>query len=316
MNGKIKQSKKKAQPPPEKFKNAAEKWLEEKKERTRESTYSTYHHIVTRHILPQMGDVPLDDVSEKLCNDFLRKKLQQGSLLHGDDLSWKTVSDIRGVLKSILELAGKEGRPELLMIRLKMPPQRPSVTEVLTSRDQKHLEKALLQDLTPVHLGILISLYEGLRIGEVCGLRWGDLDLKKGTLRIERTVMRIQDVETKSGRRTKVIITPPKTYHSIRTIPVPKDVLQLLKANQKDKDTYILTGTTEYMEPRALLANYKSILKKADLPPYKFHSLRHSFASRCVEQGFDVKSLSEILGHSSVKITMDRYVHPSLEHKQ
>lgn len=316
MGGKTNQIEKMAQAPPDDFKKAAEEWLNEKKEQTRESTYSVYHHIVTRHILPKMGDILLDDFSERLCNDFLKLKMQQGSLLTGDELSWKTVSDIRGVLKSILERAGKEGRPELLTIRLKMPPQRPFVIEVLTTHDQKRLEKALIKSMSPNHLGILLSLYDGLRIGEVCGLRWGDIDLKKGTLRIERTVMRIQDTDPLSGRKTKVIITPPKTYNSIRTIPVPKDVLQILKDNQGDKGAYVLTGTDKYMEPRALLSKYKSILKKANLPSYKFHSLRHTFASRCIEQGFDVKSLSEILGHSNVKITMDRYVHPSLEHKQ
>ena len=299
------------------IKDAAERMMLEKKLHVKESTYSIYLYCIERHIIPDLGKMRLSEITEVFLNDYLREKLNNGRVRGRGELSWKTVSDLRSLIGCILDYAARNGYPELSNIRMMLPKKKSTPIQVFTVNEQRTLTQFLISDLNPVHLGILISLYDGLRIGEICGLRWGDIDFYYGTLRVERTVSRVRDTELESGGKTKLVITDPKTYHSMRTIPVPHDLLLLLEKNKRDSETYILTGTNHYMEPRSLLAHFKSALREAGLHDhYHFHALRHTFASRCVEEEFDVKSLSEILGHSNVKITMDRYVHPSMEYKK
>lgn len=293
----------------------AKDWLQDRKEWIKESTYAVYYKLVFRHIIPELGRMELADIGETVLIRYLKHKLTGGGLKHGEKMSWKTVSDIRSVLTMILKWGGSHGHPELSEMHLTMPVSEPSTMEVLTRKEQKKLEEVLLEEITPVKLGILLSLYEGLRIGEICGLQWKDINLKKGTIRVERTVIRIQDPEGNTDKKTKVIISSPKTANSIRTIPIPIDIRGILKSFRREGSTFLLTGSGKAMEPRTLYANYRRILKEADLPPFRYHTLRHSFASRCVEQDFDIKTLSEIMGHSSVKVTMDRYVHPTMDFK-
>lgn len=292
------------------FQDVSDKWLQQKKGKVRESTYAMYYQKVHRYIIPNLGGIRAQDLTEVQVNAFLKWLINDGGL------SWKTVSDIRSVLKMILEWTALNGCPEMKNMQLYMPSPLPQPLEILTIKEQRKLERYLLEDMSEVHLGLLLSLYAGLRIGEVCGLKWGDIDFRKGTLTIRRTVMRIQDTNEESDYRTKVMITQPKTYNSNRTIPVVKEVLEYLKVFRKGSETFVLTGTLICMEPRTLTVHYKRILRAAGISAYKYHALRHTFATRCVEQGVDVKTLGEIMGHSSVKITMDRYVHPSMDFKK
>ena len=288
----------------------AESWLQRKKEDVRESTYAMYYQKIHRYIIPSLGEIRLQELTEDQLNGFLKQLTNEGGL------SWKTASDIRSVLKMMLEWAALNGCPEVGNMRLYMPSPLPQPMEILTIKEQRKLEGYLLKNMSEVHLGLLLSLYAGLRIGEVCGLKWGDIDFRKGTMTIRRTVMRIQETNKMSDHRTKVMITQPKTYNSNRTIPVVKDVLEYLKVFRKGSETFVLTGTLICMEPRTLTVHYKRILSAAGISSYKYHALRHTFATRCVEQGIDVKTLGEIMGHSSVKITMDRYVHPTMDFKK
>ena len=291
-------------------------WMKIKKGEVKESTFAVYHQCMEKHILPALGELPLCEVTEQCLNMFLNDLMEHGNLKTGNGLCWKTVSDIRSVLKMILVFGSERGYPELSGISMKLPKSRKNTTEILTCREQQILEDYLLEHLTPTNLGILLSLYTGLRIGEICGMRWGDIDFDRGVLTVERTVNRIREISEQTPQKTKVIITVPKTIHSIRTIPVPKDILALLEDNKTEKNMYILTRNETFLEPRTLQQRYKRILQDAGLRDIRYHALRHTFASRCVEQNFDMKSLSEILGHSSARITMDRYVHPSMEYKR
>lgn len=291
-------------------------WLQYRKGEIRESTYALYYQKVHRYIIPDLGKTRLKDLTETQLNDFIEKQLEEGGLSARRGLSWKTVSDLRSVLGMILEWAAKNGFPEVGSIKLHMPPVMPQELEVLSTREQRKLEKYLLNDMNEVRLGPLLSLYTGLRIGEVCGLKWGDVDFKRGTLSVRRTVMRIQETNGNSSKKTKVMITTPKTYCSNRTVPIPADIIKLLEPFQGESEVFVLSGSKECMEPRILTGHYKKILKSAGLDSYRYHALRHTFATRCVEQGIDIKTLSEIMGHSSVKITMDRYVHPSMDYKK
>lgn len=298
------------------FEEIANQWLEWKRERVKESSLAVYDQCLRKQILPDFGHVLLADLTESTCNELLKRKIEQGNSRNQSPLSWKTVSDMRSVLHMVLLYASSHGFPQLSGIHLMLKTPMKSDMQILTWDEQCQLMEYLINHLTPVNLGILIAMFSGLRIGELCGLRWSDFDFHYGIIRVSRTVIRIRDITGETGNKTKLIITNPKTAHSVRTIPIPSDIITIIEPLCGDQDSYLLTGTHQFMEPRRLHDKYKAILKTVGLPDYRFHALRHGFASRCIEQNFDIKTLSEIMGHSSVKITMDRYVHPSLDFKK
>ena len=298
------------------FDDAAVLWMKSKKNRVKESTFAVYYLAVQSHLLPKLGHLKLDEITEEGMNEYLDDLMNRDRLRGEGGLSWKTVSDIRSILRMILETASRNGYPHLGAIQLALPPTKPSSMQVLTREEQSQLVSYLMEHLTPMNLGILLSLFSGLRIGEVCGLRWGDIDFHYGTLRVSRTVIRYTDVSGDGAKKTKLMVTDPKTVNSLRTIPIPSDILALLEPFRQEPECYLISGTKQLIEPRRLRGRFKTVLQEAGIPDFRFHALRHSFATRCVEEEFDIKSLSEILGHSSVKITMDRYVHPSMDFKK
>lgn len=294
---------------------AALQWLQWKQGHVKESSFSVYEQSVRTHIIPNLGEERLTELTESKCNEFLRNEMSNGNLRTYGELSGKTISDLRSILVMILRFAGDRGHPEFYAYRLSIPQQKKNPMVILTCEEQERLERYLLEKMNPANLGIMIALYTGLRIGEICGLRWSDIDFFHETLHVQRTVIRIR--KTKNGKsKTKLYIATPKTVQSFRVIPVPDNMMQLLSVYRTRGEYYVVTGTKRVMEPRTMLAKYKRILKAAGLEDYRFHTLRHSFASRCVENDFDVKSLSEIMGHANVQTTMQRYVHPSLDYKR
>ena len=159
----------------------------------------------------------------------------------------------------------------------------------------------------------MLSLYTGLRLGELCGLQWQDVNLSKNTISVNKTIQRI---ENENGG-TSMLIDSPKTVSSERVIPIPDFLIPILRNIKTETATdYVTTGKNTFTQPRTYQARLKTYFKDCGLENYHFHTLRHTFASRAIELGFDPKSLSEILGHSNVKITLDLYVHPSMESKQ
>lgn len=164
-------------------------------------------------------------------------------------------------------------------------------------------------------VGVLLSLYTGIRVGELCALQWEDFDLAHSKLKIRKTMQRIQDLGNGSVSKTKIVITEPKSQCSIREIPLPLFIVDVAKKFASNPKAYILTGTDRYIEPRTMQNRFKSYVKECNVEPANFHVLRHTFATRCVEVGFEVKSLSEVLGHANVNITLNRYVHSSFELK-
>ena len=187
---------------------------------------------------------------------------------------------------------------------------------VLSQQEQERLCRYLYAELDGYHLGILLCLFTGLRVGELCALCWEDICFSERTLRVNRTLQRVQ-THAESGPRTKIVVTPPKSPCSIRTIPIPEFLLPVLMEYQGTARGYLLTNSTNtFIEPRIMQNRFKRALQHAQVECANFHTLRHTFATRCIELGFDVKSLSEILGHASVTITMNRYVHPTFSMKQ
>lgn len=156
----------------------------------------------------------------------------------------------------------------------------------------------------------------GIRIGELCALRWENIDIENKVLSVNKTLIRIQNTNTLIASKTKVIISAPKSKCSIRKIPLPDCIIPLLKAFAQKGDTFFLTGETErFVEPRTMQNRFKKYVSACNITDANFHALRHTFATRCIELGFEIKSLSEILGHANVNITLNRYVHSSFELK-
>ncbi|MCC8028931.1 MAG: site-specific integrase [Lachnospiraceae bacterium] len=296
------------------FRDIAAQWLASKKSVVRESTWACYTIMVGKHIVPELGEVPVSKGSRNRLEEFLIKKKQNGRL-GGGALSDKTISDMKVILMQILRFAKNEN---LISSLPECPPvscRQPAVS-VFTQAEQKRIEEKALEEDNPFSLGVLLSLYGGLRIGEVCGLQWKDFDWQNGTLTVSRTVYRVAAADDRAGAKTKVVIGTPKTDCSIRTIPLPVSVFRYFLQCRRDGESYVVTGTARYMEPRVCLDRYKRFLRRADVAGHTFHALRHTFATGCVEHGVDVKSLSEIMGHSDVRITLQRYVHPSMEAKK
>lgn len=284
-------------------------WQADKKQYVKRSTYSAYSLLINNHLLPAFAGV--DDVTETLVQSFVFTKLEQG-------LSQKSVKDILIVLKMILRYAVKQGYMLHREIDVKFPTEREKQElEVLSRTNQKRIMEYVQSHFTFMNLGIYICLCAGLRIGEVCALVWDDIDVDNGVINVSKTIQRIYVIE--SGEKyTEVIIDTPKSKNSIREIPMAKDLLKMIKPFKKlvNGSFYVLTNSSRPTEPRTYRNYYKRLMKQLDMPRLKFHGLRHSFATRCIESKCDYKTVSVLLGHSNISTTLNLYVHPNMEQKK
>ena len=297
------------------FGAVSSEWLTVQTPELKASSVARYRNLLNSYILPRFSANAIQEIQRSEVVVFSRDLLTSGGA-SSQGLAPKTVNSILSVLKNIFTYAPNE--KSMLVADIKdisvKQPQKPM--RILSKGEQKALSTYLCSDPTPCHLGILLSLYTGLRIGEVCALRWQDICVEEQYLHVHQTMQRIQ-VKSDGRKRTKVVILPPKSDCSIRRIPIPDEVMRLLKAARKQDDAFLLTGLVHsYIEPRCLENRFKAVSKECGLTDVNYHALRHTFATRCVELGFDIKSLSEILGHASVNITLNRYVHPSMDLKQ
>ena len=301
-----------------KFEDLSSQWLKNVKLRIKESSYVKYHNMVQNHMIPDLGHWQMADLTTEIVEQFVQKKLTCGKRNGKGGLSEKTVKDILAILKEICLYAVGLGmeipcRFELIKIRRK-----DMEVQVLEGQDYMELVRFLLRDNSPRKTGILLSLYMGLRLGEVCALKRQHILYKEEILCIRSTMQRIQNLDGEGKRKTKIIVTDPKSNSSVRDIPIPPFLMERLEALRGlPEEAYLLTGSTErFIEPRTLEYTLKRYLQDCKMEHVNYHALRHTFATRCMEEGFDVKSLSEILGHSNVNITLNRYVHSSMEQKR
>lgn len=300
------------------FEQLMRKWLATRREDVKESTYAHYTNLLNNHILPELGGCFLSRLSAESIDGFLKDMLHTGRVDGNGGLSSKTVADIRSVLMMGLEFAQRQGYPCLVNTKIFAPKVRKNAKKILTHEEQEQLERYLFGHMDTLALGILIALYGGLRIGELCALKWEDIRPETGIVNVCKTMIRIQNLgeNAVSHSKTRILISSPKTESSNRFVPLPSFFSPILKQYQGKNEEFVLTGRADSMEPRRYLEKYKQILKHAGLESFTFHTLRHTFATRCVESGFDAKSLSEILGHANVTTTMQNYVHPSFEIKR
>lgn len=284
-------------------------WKKDKKQYVKKSTYSAYVLLVENHLLPYFGNK--EEVEESDVQNFVFKKLEQG-------LSQKTIKDILIVLKMILRFGVKHKYLDYCEIDIKFPTQRDNEKlDVLNRSNQRKIMDYIEKNFTFKNLGIYVCLCTGLRIGELCALTWNDIDVDSGVIYVRRTIQRIYIVDEKV-KRTELIIDTPKTKNSIREIPMTTDLLRVLKPLKKvvNKEYFVLTNDEKPTEPRTYRNYYKRLMKKLEIPDLKFHGLRHSFATRCIEGKCDYKTVSVILGHSNISTTLNLYVHPNLEQKK
>lgn len=297
------------------FADVLELWLENNRIRLKGATIKKYANLIETQILPELGNIKLSDITSTMINDFLVHKLQCGRIDKKGGLSTSYVRSIMLIVNATINFAASEE----MCLPLKSPILKPTNTKteisVLTIEEQKRLEQYLSHNLNPTKTGVLISLHTGLRIGEVCALSWEDIDFKKGIIRIRHTVARVQgDLGQKN--KTKLIIDEPKTRSSKRDIPISSSLLPILQEARKLSSTYVVSDNSNFTSPRTYEYRYHRLLDECGLTSVNYHVLRHTFATRCIEAGVDVKSLSEILGHSNVGITLNTYVHSSMELKR
>lgn len=292
-----------------KFEDVVGLWQADKKRYVKRSTYYAYSLLITNHLLPAFSG--MTDVTETVVQEFVLEKLRQG-------LSRKSVKDILIVLKMILRYAAKNGYMSHHEIDVKYPIERQvQHIDVLSLGDQRFLIDYIENHLTFMNLGIYICLCTGLRIGEICALVWDDIDMKAGVVNVSRTIQRIYMVDG-TRRRSEVVIGTPKSVNSIRQIPLSRNLQKILRPLKKivNGSFYVLTNSARPIEPRSYRNHFNRLIGELDIPKLKFHSLRHSFATRCIESRCDTKTVSLLLGHSSVNTTLNLYVHPNMDHKK
>ena len=275
--------------------------------RVKESTAANYMMKATRHILPMFGDKQADMLVQGDIYHFIAEKQKEG-------LSNRYITDIIILMKSLFKYAVRTYHIFNPLDGIILPKKKKAEIQLLDETEQNILQQYIAENQNKTTLGIALSMSTGIRIGELCALQWRDIDLEKRILTVRKTIQRIQCPT--AAARTKLTITEPKSESSKRNIPIPECIADFLKKFKGNAEEYVLSGSEKPTEPRTMQYRFAKILKNVNLPSVHFHALRHIFASTCVKLGFDVKALSELLGHSSVEITLNRYVHSDFEQKR
>lgn len=284
-------------------------WKEYKRPYVKQSTMAAYVLILENHILPTFGED--NSLPEQSVQAFVLHKIESG-------LSTKSVKDILIVLKMVMKFGVKKEWMTYYEWDIKYPSSSENkVLDVLSVTNHRKILNHIQSHFTFMGLGIYISLSTGLRIGEICALKWSDINVTDGILTVNRTIERIYIIEGEK-KHTELVINTPKTKNSCREIPMNKELLGMLKPLKKvvNDDYYILTNDERPTEPRTYRNYYKRLMEKLDIPKLKYHGLRHSFATRCIEVGCDYKTVSVLLGHSNISTTLNLYVHPNMEQKK
>lgn len=275
--------------------------------RLKESTLANYDMKAYKHLFPYFNKKSLSEITAEDIYVFIEEKLAAG-------LSKRYVSDILTLLKSLFKFAVRKLHIANPMDDIDFKREKTPKIRILDAAEEARLGEFLHKNPSRTALGIILCKSTGLRIGELCSLCWEDIDLEKRILTVMHTIQRIQ---VKNGsKKTKIVILEPKSESSKRSIPIPDFLIEILKKYQGKGMEFVLSGTEKPVEPRTMQNRFARILKNAKLPSVHFHALRHMFATQCIRLGFDTKTLSELLGHSSVEITMNLYVHSSFDRKR
>lgn len=292
------------------FNEVATEWKKMKKPYVKKSTYSAYSLIIENHLVPFFGNKT--SISEQMVQNYAFEKFNSG-------LSTKSIKDTIVVLKMIAKYVDKIGFHGTTNWDIIFPTElRKDSIEVLDLNTQRKIMSYVKRNISFRNLGIYLCLSTGVRIGELCALQWKDIDTDTGYVSVNKTIARIYLMDENGENRTEVVIDTPKTQNSLREIPIYNELLKLLKPLKRivNPEYYVLTNSPTPLEPRTYRNYYKKIMKTLNVPNIKFHGLRHSFATRCIESNCDYKTVSVLLGHSKINTTLNLYVHPNLNQKK
>lgn len=271
------------------------------------SSYQTYVNIVKKHLFPTLGEMKLVSITPGIIHDFV-------TALEDSGLAYNTVKSVYRLLTAAMRCAFEEGLIQKNPCRrIKIQRVEQEEQRVLTRNEQELVKKSS----SDMHeMPTLLSLYTGMRLGEVCALRWSDIDWEKKTITVKRTVQRV--AQNRNGKKTLLMVGTPKSLRSCRVIPVPDFVLKQLKTLLKSKadSGFIFGSSAVAAEPRTIQRRFKRFMDKLGIAGVHFHTLRHSFATRLLELGVDVKTVSVLLGHSSAKTTLDYYAHSLIDQQR
>lgn len=285
-------------------------WLQDRQGAVKKSTYSAYSYCVKAHILPLMGEIPLSEVNGDTVLSFSRQ-------IQDKELADTTTHAILVVFKFIIKYGISSGLLSREVADYCHASYRRTESRVLAVQDSVKMKEYLMRKRTIFAIAILLCRGTGIRVGELCGLKWGDIDFESGTFTIKRTVSRIPNPDTSEGQpKTILYIRTPKSHTSFREIPIPGYLINMLRRMRKGDELYVLTGRDTCTEPRNVQKRFKTILKRCEMEDCNFHAMRHGFATACLENGTDCKTVSAILGHASIRTTMDFYVHTSMRQKK
>ena len=292
-------------------------WLGNNRLKQKGATEHKYRTIIERHIEPALGAMKLSRMTSVTVNSFLTRKLESGRLDGKGGLSPSYVRTMAQVIQSAMQFAAGEDYCPPLKTAVYKPAPKKKELPILSREEQADLERYISTHRDPAAIGVLITLYTGLRIGEVCALSWEDVDLDRGVIHVRHTIARVRDSDPGSRASTKLILDSPKTASSARDVPIASALLPYLaKLKQECPAGFLTSDTGNHISPRTYEYRFHRLLDRCGIARVNYHALRHTFATRCVEAGMDVKSLSEILGHANVGITLNTYVHSSMERKR
>jgi len=295
------------------FQEISQQWLEYKKMSVKYSTYVKYEHTVNTYLIDYFKKLLLDEINETIIIEYFQKKISE-------KYANSTLTCIRYVLKSILEFAQSQyGVPPVNFNFIKLKKLK-NECKILTSGQKESLDYYCFSHYEPISIVILLSMYGGLRLGEVSGLKWEDIDFQNEVIFVNRTVERLKHEDDHSLNKTELMIFEPKTDTSKRIVPMPHFVMIFIQQyyeqlHLENRKFFVYTNSLSIPEPRNIQYHFHRVCKYFHFH-INYHSLRHSYATNCMMHNIDIKSLSEMLGHSSVSTTLNLYVHSTLEFKK
>ena len=297
------------------FNEVADLWLENNRLRIKGSTVNRYQNLLITHIIPFIGNRRIDTITGTESNAFLADKLKSGRVDGKGGLAPSYVRSIMLVINSVISYAVENRMRKPLDTRICKPQAVKHELPILTRLEQEKLVSLCCQQLDFTSIGVLLSLYAGLRIGEICALEWTDIDFCNRVIHVRKTIARIHAPGSRKG--SVLAIEPPKTAASHRVIPLCSWLIPLLnQVKNKSVSNFVVSTTLQFVSPRTYDYRYHRLLMLAEIPRINYHALRHTFATRCIEAGMDVKSLSEMLGHANAAVTLNIYVHSSMDMKR
>ncbi len=292
-------------------------WKESNFIQQKDSTKLKYEFVINQHIIPELGEMPLVKMDKFTVTNFFKKKLQEGRLDQTGGLEPAYLKVMACILNSVMQFAAEKKYCDPVKVSFHVPGTAKKELAVMEKEDQIRLETEIIKECTLTGLGVLISLNAGLRIGEVCALRWEDINLNQRCISVRHTTSRIPCTGADGKGKTCLIIETPKTKTSLRDIPIPLKLISVFSEMKRTAvSEYVVSDKNTFISPRTYEYRFHRLLAMHNIPQINYHALRHTFATRCIEAGVDIKTLSEFMGHSNVSITLNTYVHSSMDLKR